>query len=84
MSHNRASYQHHNPNMSIHKLAKPKQPCLALKSSDGVIFKPLDKIGLRMIARYNPSKLQSDILIDLIHGKSFVVSGNLSTSLVYK
>lgn len=81
---NRASYQHHNPNMSIHKETKPKQPCLAIKSSDGVIFKPLDKTGLRMIARYNPSLLQSDILIDLINGKSFVVSDTISITLAFK
>lgn len=83
MSHNRASYQHHNPNMSTKQAIKPKTPCLAFKSPDGVIFKPLDKKGLRLVARELPSMMASEVLLDLVNGQTLNVR-HYQVTLVYR
>lgn len=80
---NRASYQRHNPNMSIHKAPKPKQACLAFKSPTGVILKPVTPQVIRLISGELPTLSQSQILINLINGKTLVFR-HYQVTLVYR
>lgn len=84
---NRASYQRHNPNMSLKPVnaGTKKQPCIAFKSANGVMFSPLNKGTLRTISTYCPDKTTTDILIDLVHGKELQLPLiKRVASLVYK
>jgi len=73
MYQNRASYQSHNPHLSTKQVVKAKQPCLAFKSPDGVIFRPLDKKGVRLVARESPGMMASEVLLDLVNGQTLNV-----------
>lgn len=79
----RASYQRLNPNMSTHKTPTPKQACLAFKSPDGVIFKPVTPKAIRLISPELPSLSQSQILINLINGETLLVR-HYQVTLVYR
>lgn len=81
----RASYQHHNPNMSIHKVVKPKKPYLLFKDSDGLTFtKNVTEHNLRIISSRNPTMTRTTILIDLLHGRSFGIANGVSVTLTFK
>lgn len=72
MSHNRASYQRLNPNMSIHKVVKPKSPVLMFKDSDGnTAFLALSEKHIKRLSRAFPSETSTQILINLLNGKSY-------------
>ncbi len=72
MSHNRASYQRHNPNMSIHKTPKPKRPVLLFKDSGGnTALLELSEKHIKRLSRLFPSETSTQILINLLNGRAY-------------
>lgn len=93
MSYNRASYQHHNPNMSLKPDSKGKSPILVFTSrglnlkvgeTPSVLIKPCDVSTLRTIAtnQKTPMKIY-DVLLSLINGKTIQVN-SFNVTLSYR